>query len=492
MIYNSNFAIDLSFADWINIFLYGLKLDISLTGYILILPIITLSTGNLLSVRIQKNIINSYTLLFLLIALLIIIADAELYRNWGFRIDKTGLLYLKTPKEAFASTSTYLILFFLILYFSFVIISYLLYNRLTKKRLKVRQKASKKNFIISIILLFSLIIPIRGGFSIATLNVSAVYFHDNMFANHAAVNAVWNVMYSISAGENEESYSFFDEKECNEVFTKMNDNINGNTNVLKAERPNILIIILESFSSKIIEPLGGEKGITPNFTELCKEGILFENFYANGSRSDKGIVSIISGFPAQPATSIIKFPNKTRNLPFINLSLKEEGYSSSFYYGGNLNFANMKSYFVNGQFDNLVTEDDFSSTENQSKWGVPDHIIFNRLQSDLENTKSPFINIIFTLSSHDPFDVPMKSKFNSNSEDDKFKNSAYYTDKSLGDFIRNAKNEEWWDSTLCILVADHGSRLPGNTKFNTLEKFQIPMLWIGGALNTKDTIISTY
>jgi phosphoglycerol transferase MdoB-like AlkP superfamily enzyme len=264
-----------------------------------------------------------------------------------------------------------------------------------------------------------------------------------------------------------------------------------NKKIINTDKPNVVIIILESFTSKIIGVLGGRPEVTPNFNKLSHEGILFDNFYASGDRSDKGIVAILSGYPAQPTSSIIKFPQKTQNLPYLSHTLAKMDYSTNFYYGGDINFANMRSYFANGGF-NTVTKNDFNKSDCNSKWGVHDHIMFNKLLDDIDKENQKFFKVFFTLSSHEPFDVPMKTVINGDDEDNKFLNSAYYTDSCIGNFFENAQKRAWWKNTIFILVADHGVRLPDNTAINSVLKFKIPMLFLGGALKKQDTVIHTY
>ena len=171
---------------------------------------------------------------------------------------------------------------------------------------------------------------------------------------------------------------------------------------------------------------------------FAHEGILFNHCYANGDRSDKGIVSILSGYPAQPNTSIIKYTEKASKLPHISQILNEEDYHSAFYYGGELDFANMKSYFITGGYQKLVTINDFDKSDMNSKWGAHDHVVFNRLLLDLEKPQTPFFNVLFTLSSHEPFEVPMNSPFNGTTEESHFLNSIHYTDSCIGSFITRA------------------------------------------------------
>ena len=261
---------------------------------------------------------------------------------------------------------------------------------------------------------------------------------------------------------------------------------------LTSKSPNVIFIVLESFTSAIIEELGGKKGVTPNFRALSNEGIMFTNFYGIGDRTKIGTVGIFSGFPSLPQKPVIEFHNKVQKLPSLCKSLKKEGYTSKFYYGGDLHFASMNSYLSNIGFDNTVSMDDFPSELNTSKWGVHDEFLFDRLYHDIKLEKQPFFKACLTLSSHEPFDVPMETAIQGNDENSLFMNSAYYTDKCLGEFIAKLKRLPSWDNTLVVLIADHGSRYVGNYVPNDPDKYKIPMLWLGGCLKQKGIKIDKY
>jgi phosphoglycerol transferase MdoB-like AlkP superfamily enzyme len=285
---------------------------------------------------------------------------------------------------------------------------------------------------------------------------------------------------------------FFDKTLAEKYFTRLYDHQDSTIHLINVTKPNIILVILESFTADVIEPLGGMKGVAPNLNALCEEGILFDNFYSSGDRTDKGIVSILSGFPAQPATSIIKYPAKTQHLPYLNRYIKDLNYNTSFVYGGDIDFANFRSYITNSRFDHITTEDDFPGEVNYSKWGVHDHLVMDQAFLECDSASAPFFKVVLTLSSHEPFDVPMSSAFlMGNDEESLFLNSCHYADSTIGHFIRKAKQRSWWDSTMVIFVADHGHRLPGNKESKDKERFRIPLLIIGGAIK-KDTVIHTY
>ena len=491
LFYNFSLAKEVAEADYLQVFIRGLWMDTSMTGYFALVASLLFGLFFFFCGRTLKFIFDTFTFVLLLFVVPIVLADVELYRNWGFRMDSTPLLYLKTPLEAAASVPTALLLFYLFLCTVLILGVHYLFRRFISRSMVRFYRGNYWLFPMFLFVAAVMIIPIRGGFGIAPMNTGKAFFSTNQFANHSGINVVWNVSRSLlSSKKNGMQYVYMDESKAKETFDKLMVVRTDTTLVLDTIRPNVVIIVIESFTSNLIATLGGEPDVTPNFNSLTKEGLLFSHIYSSGFRSEKGMAAIFSGYPDQPQTSVVKFPEKTQKLPFISKVLKGKGYSTAFYYGGDLNFANMRSYFMNGEFQRLVTVDDFPSEYNESKWGVNDGYLFNRLLSDLKVAKGPIFYGLFTLSSHEPYEVPHKSKFLTNEEVGQFKNSINYTDKCLGDFFREVKKLPIWNSTLFVIVADHGHRLPTNYASFEEGKFRIPMLWLGGALNVKDSVVS--
>ncbi len=297
-------------------------------------------------------------------------------------------------------------------------------------------------------------------------------------------------MYSLQTNDVKYPEDFYNKAEAEERFAKLYPASESTTPLLNTKRPNIILIIIESFTADVIEPLGGRKGIAPNLNSLCSEGILFDNFFSSGDRTDKGLIATLSGYPAQTQTSIIKYANKTQHLPSLNMSLKKLGYKSSFIYGGDVNFANFRSYLTSSGFDHITAIEDFPSEQNKSKWGVHDHFMLERAIAEIDTTRGPFFKAILTLSSHEPFDVPMDRFIPGDDTESLFLNACHYTDKSLGDFIATAQTKPWWNNTVIVLTADHGHPLPGNKELTDIRRFKTPLLMLGGAIK-KDTVIHT-
>ena len=480
-----------SLGEWWGVVYHGLPMDLSAAAYFSAVVVLALLVSSFFSDNDWLDrLIKGYTYVVLPLALLVVVADLALYSYWGFRIDSTPLFYLKTPKEALASATIGQFVGMLLLLLVMYVVAFWLFRFMHKRVFKIR---GRNVFYVLPSLLFAFLIVffIRGGLGVSTMNAGRVYFSNSVFLNHAAINPVWNFIYSLSRNDTFEGrYSYYSEEEAAAYFSEMVEPASDSTtlSLLKTSRPNIIMVILESFGSTSCEALGGEKGVMPNLSSLASEGVLFTRFYANSFRTDRGLVALLSGYPAQTTTSLMKYPNKSQNVAKFPLSLKNAGYNLSFYYGGDDNFTNMRSYLVMSGFEKIVNEDDFSSDEMSEKWGAYDHALFRRVIEDLRQPQqTPFFKSLLTLNSHEPFDVPMH-RF-----DNEYLNAVAYTDSCLGIFVSDLKQMPLWDSTLVIFVADHAYRYPDTLSGSDEARHRIPMLWLGGALNDTlrvDTVAS--
>lgn len=484
MTYYHTLYTQVSWVEWFNVIWHGLPLDLSLSGYLTVIPGLLLIVTIWTQSGIVRQIRRIYFLLISILMACIFIGDLGLYDYWGFRLDSTPLFYLtSSPKEAMASVSLGIVfvgllaaaLYATLLYFLF---HFVLMRSKESTKIPFHRIASSFALLLAVALLF---IPIRGGFNVSTMNLSNVYFSSNQRLNHAAINPCFSLMESLSRESDfANQYRFYSPEQADELFAELTDRpvTDSIPSLFNTERPNVVIVILESFSSHLMTSLGGEPNIAVNMDQLAQEGVLFTHIYANSFRTDRGLVSIISGFPAQPTTSIMKYPRKTQSLPSIPASLKRAGYDLAYYYGGDANFTNMRSFLVSTGIENILSDKDFLLSERLSKWGAHDHVLFNRYLTELkeEKTKEPYLKIIQTSSSHAPFDVPYQRLAN------KEANAFAYTDSCLGDFIRQYKQLPEWKNTVMILVPDHLGAYPKGMDNLDPARYQIPLLFIGGAV----------
>lgn len=492
MIYQYENTASMTTLDILLTMLNGARLDLTIAGYYTLIPGLLIMLTTYTYPTLLKWALSIYTGLLLFFSAFIVVLDIELYSHWSFRMDATPLLYI--GKEAASSgdflTTIILVTFWLIL---FVVAGYIFIKWIITDIPKLESSDWKTSLVI-LLLTGLLVAPIRGTTGVAPINTGTVYFHEsNMFANHAAINVLYNFGYAVKK-INRLKYpaNYVPQAATELIYKKLITQDTATLKLIKSTKPNIMVIMLESYTFKFIEPLGGLAGITPNINKLVKEGILFDNFYSSGDRTDMGIVSVLNGYPRQPLGSVIKFPKKTASLPYINKNLKSLGYQTQFTYGYNIDYANFKSYLANAQFDNVTHSIHFPPEQNTSKWGVHDHFVFDKFYDEASKINEPFFKIMMTQSSHEPFTVPMPTVIEGEDEESMFLNSAYYTDKSLGEFIDKAKQSDWWENTWIIITADHGHFMPDNAGISNPDRFKIPMLWLGGAINKSDTVIHSY
>ena len=496
LLFYYNDSYQLGFYEILRTFCYGFRLDASFTGYLSILPFFFILLSLFIPREVISFLIKTFTYLTIILINLLMIIDTSLYQFWGIRIDSTLLNYLNTPELMWATASTFQIVSgtFIWVLFSFSFIQFF------KKRInKEIKKLHTGNYIAApflLIVIGALILPIRGGLQTIPINQSNVYFSNNMFGNHAAVNFMWNFTHSISSEVSTNNpYKKFETAIANKIINVRKKTLlsGSKDSILNTKKPNVILIIWESLTGKLVGSIGGEPNVTENLNRLSKEGVLFTNFYANGDRTDKGLIAILSGYYPQTNKSIIKIPNKNSSLPMLTKSMIDAGYGTSFYYGGDLNFGNMNTYLRNAGVTNFIDGDSFDKKDWNSKWGAHDHVFMGKFAEDLNETQTePFFKIALTLTSHEPFEFPDSYKFGKDTEENKFRSSHAYTDKTIGKFIENAKKQPWWDNTLIVIMADHGHRSPKHEGvFNSPKKFKIPMLWLGGALQKTNVQINT-
>lgn len=489
---------DISFFDFSSIILHGLKLDAAVAGYFTIIPALLLCVAQWGNFKVVDFLQKVYCACIALFISVCVIADLVLYEHWGFRLDSTPFFYFfSSPREALGSGSTLMIfigaisvlVLFGLLYYLFTRV--ILGNKAEMKR--DRDKGLKiKNTLILILLTGLLFIPIRGGFNISSNNISRVYYSTEMKYNHAATNPIFSLLESLTRSKKFSSqYRFMPDDEASAVFSELVEQ-KPDENVLAAdslsvpqlfttERPNILFFVLESFMSKTMQTLGGLPNIAINMDEFAKEGISFTNFYANGFRTDKGLVAIFSAYPAQPTTSIMKYPRKTQNMPSLPRVLKNEGYNLQYYFGGDPDFTNMRSYLYSMGIDKIMSYKDFPLDQQLRKNGALDHLLLQRVISDLKNEQpqEPFMKIIQTSSSHSPYDVP----FYREGMDKPYYNTVAYADSCIGSFVQEFKKTKLWDNTIIVLVADHTDPVEGEINNAMPERYHIPFVIIGGPVS---------
>ena len=384
-----------SWTEWLGVMWHGLPLDLSLAGYLTAIPGLLFIRSAWAVPNLLRRIWCGYFIFVSVLLSIIFTVDLGLYEYWGFRLDATPLFYFfSSPKDAVASVSVWMVIGGIIAMVVYAAVLYgIFYIVLLRKGAFRRMKIPYRRLRVSgalLLLTGLLFIPIRGGFTVSTMNTGKVYFSTNQRLNHAAINPAFSLMESLSKQKDFGSqYRFMEADAADRIFSGLADPAvlkkdsaaadalrqapDSLRSLFTVKHPDVLFVIMESFSSRLMTTLGGEPDVAVQLDSLAQEGVLFTNFYANSFRTDRGLVAVLSGYPAQPTTSIMKYPRKTQSIPAIAGSLKNAGYKTKYYYGGDADFTNMRSYLMSSGFEDIVADQDFPVSERLSKWGVHDH-----------------------------------------------------------------------------------------------------------------------
>ena len=467
---------------------WGFRLDASMFSYLGFFPILLTFFGDIFHKKWISTIGFVITSVFLILYLMTSVGEILLYSEWKTKLNMTALAHFQNPDEVFKTVKISLSVTYILLVLGLYFILNLILRRLKnvfggKDAIVVK---GLLNYFSLILLVFSLIffsvIGMRGGIQPIPIQSSDAYFSHNPLANDLAVNPLWNIMHQFFEYKGHldtDKFNSFSESEADSIYISSIANEKMvDFSVFKNERPNIVLIILESWSALLTETYG-QGNFTPFIDSLSKEGIAFTNIYAAGHVSDQGIPAVLSGYPALSQMSLANYSDKSKTLPSVNKDLSDLGYHDFFIFGGDLTYGNIKSYVYNMEFDIIKEEQDFDDNDEKGRLGIQDASMQKELSLQITKTTSPFFATWFTISSHMPYDyIGTKKKLVDHREND-YVNSVQYTDSCLKTFIKNAEKEHWYENTLFIFIADHSHNTHLNINNYNAEYHKIPLLWFG-------------
>ncbi len=470
-------------------FWHALPLDLSMAGYFLIIPVLVWFAGLALPLPYQayaEKLITVFNAMLIGLMVLVFGSNIFVYEEWHTLLNNRALAYLSTPWVLFDSMSVLLKIASVLLSLVLIWSTWRMYRRMTGTRL-YGSDLSRWSYSVLPVLSGAIFLAIRGGLGVMPINESAVYFSPHLFCNHAATNTAWNLFHSlVETRSTENHYRFMDDALAQEkvenLFSAAKAGQQGAPVILNpsnGSKFNVVFIVMESMTAQLVEELGGEPGVCPNLSRLMREGVLFENIYGSGYRTDQGLISILAGYPAQPDQSIVLLSDKAEKLPSIPKTLSGAGYATAFFYGGELTFANIGQWLTAERFEKIYSDKDFAASEKTQRWGVDDKIMLQRAIKETGGLPQPFFTTLMTLSLHPPYDVPYKSKWSGLEERERCLNAAAFADYAIGTFFQEAEQQAWYRNTLFLLVADHGSSNPGRLGLDNPKARHIPLILFG-------------
>lgn len=471
--------------DYLESSAHALPMDISMYFYLMIIPFLLYLVSLFIKTsEIPVKVTGIYMIIMILVSDFIFTIDLGLFGFWEVKINHKIFFYLSNPGEAIVSTlsAPYVRLLLIFIFLSAVFI--LLYRYL------IHLTRYRTNSLISKVIFIPVyaglsIAGLRGGIQDIPLGKHQIYYSEHPVYNQAALNSFWNCIDElVSAGQYENiSYNFFPDQEASRIFNTWMTASKDTTDRLFEQdlKPNMVIILLESWSAEGTGAYGYGRNLTPEFDSLASGGLLFDHCYASGTRTDQGLVSILSSFPAQPRNIIIREFGKFEHLPAISKELNQAGYRCAYFCGSNSDFANTKAYLYSAGFRSVTDIRNFS-LQRRTYWGAYDSDVFDYQLNAASNSVSPFFHMVATITNHEPFDAKVPRKFDGDDLLSSYRNTMAYMDKALGDYFRKVRLTGWFRNTLFFITADHAHSMPFGRSLSDSRRYHIPLLIYGEPL----------
>ncbi|NNG43641.1 LTA synthase family protein [Pseudoalteromonas sp. NEC-BIFX-2020_002] len=488
---------------WMSIFIGGLRVDIATLSYILMPALLLIIASTLFSREHVIRVIIKYYLVFMAALLIFFEVITPTFINeYDLRPNRLFIEYLIYPKEVSKMIfSGYKIEVFITLLV--LVLGVKLATKIFSSQWRSQSKLSAiTHTLLTVGLLCLTVLGARNSLGHRPLNPAMVAFSTDHLLNDLTLNSLYSVAFAIKQLGNEKSsqdyYGTIPEPELlNLVRAAMQNEsalFNDTTAPTKTfhsasnqgKAKNLVIILQESLGARYVGTLGGLP-LTPNIDALYQQGWGFDNLYATGTRSVRGIEAVITGFVPTPSRAVVKLDKSQRDFFTIADFLAKRDYHTQFIYGGESHFDNMQSFFLGNGFKQIIDSDDFANIDFNGSWGASDEDLFN--QADIELNKlqqqnKPFFSLIFSSSNHSPYEFPDGKITLYDNQKQTRNNAAKYADYALGTFIEKAKKSRYWEDTIFIVIADHDSRVSG-ASLVPIDHFRIPAVIFGNGITAK-------
>lgn len=482
------------------ILLQGLRFDLVSLGYLLAIPAALTPLMNSFDavaeswMRMLKWLLTAIIALFLFME----VVTPPFIQEYDIRPNFLFLEYLKYPKEVFSM----LFVGYKAELMAVAIIMPLLllpaYAGVRKYTTNVARSRPLLALPIAFAVLVLCVAAARSTLDHRPVNASTVAFSSDTLVNTLPLNSLYTVANAVYALRHEESGFPYGEIDTQtavnsvraDMYEPVGEFFDSNIPTLhkqavtrNAGRPlNLVIIVEESLGAEFVGALGGLP-LTPNIDRLSTQGIWLENLFATGTRSARGLEAIVTGFPPTMSQSVLKLGRSQKNFFTIGEFLRRQGFDTSFIYGGEAQFDNMRQFFANNGFDTVIDKHDFVDPQFEGSWGVADEDVFRYAHSYFSSRPpdKPFASVLFTTTNHSPWEFPDGRIELFEQPKATVNNAVKYADHALGQYIRMARDSNYWENTVFLVVSDHNSRVYGS-EIIPIERFHIPGIILGGSI----------
>lgn len=449
-------------------FVMGLRFDLVISGYILFFPVLLLFIFDLFKLQNRGIQTGLLWVVFTLFSLAFLVHAADIpYFNYFFqRFSVSAFEWMDSPlfvlKMVIQEPA-----YFLVGLPAVVLI--LIYFRVLRRIFRANALSEQRVWIkipLFLAVLALMFLGIRGRLEKKSpIRVGTAYFSENAFLNQLGLNPVFTLLRS-ALDSMDESNQVIREMDSDEAIRRVQADLNILNPVEhspiareiiggdSASSPNIVLIIMESMSAAKMSRHGNSGKLTPFLDSLSYQSLYFDRVYTTGKHTFNGIFSTLFSFPGLYRQHPMKQINRYNGLSGV---LKQVGYSTIYFTTHDGQFDNVEGFLMNNDFSRVVSQKDFPAAEVKTALGVPDDFMFRfsiPILNDLAKTKEPFLSVFMTASDHGPYYIP--EYFKPSAKDIK-EQIVQYADWSLKQFMQLAAQQDWYDNTVFVFIADHGA-----------------------------------
>ncbi|MBL8269730.1 LTA synthase family protein [Steroidobacter sp.] len=488
--------VDVTDSLWLML-LQGLRSDLMTLGYFAAPAVVALP----LFVAVKRlnwwsRLATAWLSLSLIAILLLEFASPQFIAEYDSRPNRLFVEYLVYPREVFAMLWTGYRGSLAMVVIGLGAASWLIVRHFNKYRRCSNSWSTRAVLIAWPIVVLLLFVMIRSSFQHRPANLATFAFCDDAMVNSLVTNSAYSVLSAVYGLKHEGQSEIYGEMPAAEMISRVRNGMGASPQSftsdqfptlhkqvasVRRERPlNLVIVLEESLGAGFVEQLGGLP-ITPNISGLADQGIWFEQLYATGTRSVRGIEAVVAGFPPTPALSVVKLNKSQRDFATLASVLRRAGYRNEFVYGGESHFDNMRGFFLGNGFHDVVDRKDFLAPKFVGSWGVSDEDLFQKAHerlSRLHESQQPFFMLVFSSTNHTPFEFPDGRIELHEQPKQTVHNAVKYADHAVGGFLKQARASKYWADTLVMVVADHDTRVYGD-ELVPVNKFHIPGVILG-------------
>lgn len=467
----------------------ALKLDLATVAYFISPSLLLILIACISRKAWMNKVIDYFHLAVTMLYAGLAVSEVLLYREWQAKIGYDSLKHFANLSEVIKTPSLSMVLYFTIGTGIVFFLFRWLYRKFVATDLRFQEYRRSVTFYLAVALIFLAsaalsVITMRGGLNRFPIGMGVAYYSSKSTLNDGATNVLWHTIYSLlHTSEYDRLQPFIDNNPAaDDFFDLYQAPPDTFPSILSTRQPNIVFLILESWSADVCLTKGRDSLIAPYFNRMIGDGLYFSNCYAIGHVSDQGVPASLGALPVIPAFSMLTGKQQVGELPCITDELKSRNYFSGFLYGGQLDYGNIRGYVFKKGFDEVMDVQHFPAGTEKTALGVPDLPLYRQLLANINQARSPFFYCGYNISTHSPYDVPVDYKLGVGGVNAPFINTIHYGDSSLHVFFEEAKKMPWYANTLFVLVADHSHESQIIRVKEDKDRYKIPLLLYGPAL----------